>query len=167
MIQKIFIIAKNNRMRKPLAFLFILLASLSAQAQSSRLDELLSILEAKKGLRIAKTDVDISDKKFVLIKDFDEYTERNFIILKDNLVTMVEVFDDKKTGETTSKIFTGDMVRTNKNLISIRLDKQESKPLSVPLTKALLLAEQKQILYLLDLNTKERWIDESSLTKKN
>ena len=48
-------------MRKPLAFLFILLASLSAQAQSSRLDELLSILEAKKGLRIAKTDVDISD----------------------------------------------------------------------------------------------------------
>ena len=78
-------------MRKPLAFLFILLASLSAQAQSSRLDELLSILEAKKGLRIAKTDVDISDKKFILIKDFDEYTERNFIILKGNLVTMVEV----------------------------------------------------------------------------
>ena len=91
-------------MRKPLAFLFILLASLSAQAQSSRLDELLSILEAKKGLRIAKTDVDISDKKFILIKDFDEYTERNFIILKGNLVTMVEVFDDKKTIKKNNKM---------------------------------------------------------------
>ncbi|MDO4225617.1 MAG: hypothetical protein Q4C75_06975 [Bergeyella zoohelcum] len=57
-------------------------------------------------------------------------------------------------------------MRTNKNVLSFRFDKLEGKPVAVPITKNLLLTKRMDILYLLDINTKERWIDEKMVIKK-
>jgi hypothetical protein len=36
----------------------------------------------------------------------------------------------------------------------------------MPVTKTLLLTQQDNILYLIDVNTKDRWIDEASYQKR-
>lgn len=36
----------------------------------------------------------------------------------------------------------------------------------MPVTKTLLLTQQDNILYLIDVNTRDRWIDEASYSKK-
>ncbi|MFC3160981.1 hypothetical protein ACFOEQ_23415 [Chryseobacterium arachidis] len=77
----------------------------------------------------------------------------------------MEVFDDKATGETSSNVFSGDIVRNKKNIISLRADLLENKKVPIPVTKTLLLTMQDNILYLIDVNTKDRWIDEASFSK--
>jgi hypothetical protein len=107
--------------------------------------------------------VNIDNKKFVFIKDEADHTERDFIIIKGNKATYVEIFDDKKTGESNSNVFSGDIIR-KKNIISLRADMLENKKVPIPVTKTLLLTRQDNILYLIDVNTKARWIDEASLS---
>ncbi|WP_292008476.1 hypothetical protein [Chryseobacterium sp.] len=144
----------------------LLLGSLVAKAQNfGTLNEILNRLEEKKGINQNLENVDVNNKKFILIKDFDDHTERNFIIIKGKDVTYVEIFDDKQTNESTSNVFTGDIIR-KKNIISLRADMLENKKVPLPVTKTLLLTKQKDILYLIDVNTKERWIDEESFNKK-
>jgi len=77
----------------------------------------------------------------------------------------VEVFDDKATGQSTSNVFSGDYVRTPQQIISLRADKLEGRKIAMPITRTLLLNKQKKILYLIDVNTRERWIDEKALSK--
>ncbi|MDR6132910.1 hypothetical protein QE442_003796 [Chryseobacterium sp. SORGH_AS1175] len=55
----------------------------------------------------------------------------------------------------------GDIVRKN-NIVSLRADKLENKKIPMPVTKTLLLTKQDNILYLIDVNTRDRWIDEAS-----
>ena len=110
-------------------------------------------------------DVNIDDIKFVLIKDFDDHTERNFVIIKGNKATYVEMFDDKQTGETSSNVFSGDIVRSRHNIISIRADQLENQKIALPITRTFLMTKQKKVLYLIDVNNKERWIEESAFNK--
>ena len=79
---------------------------------------------------------------------------------------IIEVFDDKKTGETSSNVFSGDVVRSKHQIISLRADHLEGQKIPIPITKTFLMTEQKKILYLIDVNSKERWIEESSINKK-
>ncbi|MCT2561164.1 MULTISPECIES: hypothetical protein [Chryseobacterium] len=139
--------------------------TLGLQAQYGTLNEILNRLEERKGINQNLESVNIDNKKFVFIKDAEDHTERDFIIIKGNDATYVEVFDDKATGESSSNVFTGDIVR-RKNIISLRADKLENKKVPLPVTKTLLLTRQKDILYLIDVNTKDRWIDEASYSKK-
>lgn len=139
--------------------------TLGLQAQYGTLNEILNRLEERKGINQNLESVNIDNKKFVFIKDAEDHTERDFIIIKGNEATYVEVFDDKATGESSSNVFTGDIVR-RKNIISLRADKLENKKVPLPVTKTLLLTRQKDILYLIDVNTKDRWIDEASYSKK-
>ena len=108
---------------------------------------------------------DISTK-FVLIKDFPDHTERSFIIIKGKNATFVEMFDDKSNGKSSSNVFSGDVVRSKHNIISMRADQLEGKKIPLPVTKTLLMTKQKKILYLIDVNSKERWIEESAINKK-
>ncbi|WP_419868541.1 hypothetical protein [Chryseobacterium sp. CT-SW4] len=148
-------------------FIGILLAgSFIAKAQNfGAINEILNRLEETKGINQNLENVDVTNKKFVLIKDFDDHTERDFIIIKGKEATYVEIFDDKQTNESTSNVFTGDIIR-KKNIISLRADMLENKKVPLPVAKTLLLTKQKDILYLIDVNTKERWIDEESFNKK-
>ncbi|KAA2217818.1 hypothetical protein [Chryseobacterium sediminis] len=142
-----------------------LLGTLGLQAQYGSLNEILNRLEQRKGINQHLENVNIDNKKFVFIKDEADHTERDFIIIKGNNATYVEVFDDKATGESSSNVFTGDIVR-KKNIISLRADMLENKKIPMPVTKTLLLTQQDNILYLIDVNTRDRWIDEASYSKK-
>ncbi|KUJ51248.1 hypothetical protein [Chryseobacterium sp. JAH] len=129
------------------------------------INEILDRLEERKGINQHLENVSIEDKKFVLIKDFEDHTERSFIILKGKEATYVEMFDDKSTGQSTSNVFSGDIIR-KKNIISLRADKLENKKIPIPVSKTLLLTKQKDIIYLIDINSRDRWIDEESYSKK-
>jgi hypothetical protein len=138
----------------------------TAKAQSyGTLNEILTRLEDRKGINQHLENVNIDNKKFVLIKDFEDHTERDFIVIKGKDATYVEVFDDKATGESSSNVFTGDIIR-KKNIVSLRANILENKKIPIPVTKTLLLTKQDDILYLIDINTKDRWIDELSYSKK-
>jgi len=143
----------------------LFLGALSLKAQYGSMNEILTILEEKKGINQHLENESVDNKKFVLIKDAEDHTERDFIIIKGNNATYVEVFDDKATGESSSNVFTGDIIR-KKNIISLRANMLENKKVPIPVTKTLLLTKQKDILYLIDVNTKDRWIDEASYSKK-
>ncbi|MCP1299451.1 MULTISPECIES: hypothetical protein [Chryseobacterium] len=151
-------------MRKLLIGTF-LLGTLGLKAQYGTLNEILNRLEQRKGINQHLENVNIDNKKFVFIKDEADHTERDFIIIKGNNATYVEVFDDKATGESSSNVFTGDIIR-KKNIISLRADMLENKKIPMPVTKTLLLTQQDNILYLIDVNTRDRWIDEASYSKK-
>ncbi|NML71034.1 hypothetical protein HHL23_14685 [Chryseobacterium sp. RP-3-3] len=138
--------------------------TLGLNAQYGSLNEILNRLEERKGINQHLENENIDNKKFVFIKDAEDHTERDFIVIKGNQATYVEVFDDKATGESSSNVFTGDIVR-RKNIVSLRADKLENKKVPMPVTKTLLLTKQDDILYLIDVNTKDRWIDEASYSK--
>ena len=152
-------------MKKTFA-LFLLVSFLGLKAQYGTINAILDRLEERKGINKNLINVNIDDTKFVFIKDFDDHTERNFIVLKGSQATYVEVFDDKQTGETSANVFSGDIVRSKHQIISMRADKLEGKKIPIPITKTFLLTEQKKILYLIDINTREHWIEERSINKK-
>lgn len=139
--------------------------TLGVKAQYGTLNAILDKLEARKGINQNLENVNIDNKKFVFIKDEADHTERDFIVIKGNNATYVEVFDDKATGESSSNVFSGDIVR-KKNIVSLRADVLEGKKIPMPVTKTLLLTKQDNILYLIDVNTRDRWIDEESYSKK-
>jgi hypothetical protein len=143
----------------------LFLGALGLKAQYGSMNEILTTLEEKKGINQHLENESVDNKKFVFIKDAEDHTERDFIIIKGKNATYVEVFDDKATGETSSNVFTGDIIR-KKNIISLRANMLENKKVPIPVTKTLLLTKQKDILYLIDVNTKDRWIDEASYSKK-
>lgn len=147
-------------------FIALLLLGIFTNAQYGSINAILERLEERRGLHQNLQNVNIDDIKFVLIKDFDDHTERNFIILKGKNATYVEMFDDKATGQSSSNVFSGDVIRSNKQIISLRADKLEGEKIPVPITKTLLLTQQKKILYLVDVNSKERWIEENAINKK-
>lgn len=152
-------------MKKLLALmLFVTGFALNAQNYNA-INNILTILEERKGINQNLENLSIDNKKFVLIKDFDDHTERSFIVIKGKNATYVEMFDDKKTGQSSSNVFTGDILR-KKNIVSLRADKLENKKIPIPVAKTLLLTKQQDILYLIDINSRERWIDEESYSKK-
>lgn len=145
--------------------LLLIGASFFANAQYGSLNAILTKLEERKGINQNLNNVNIDDKKFVLVKDSPDHTERDFIVIKGNKVTYVEIFDDKASGESTSNVFSGDIVRSRKNIISLRADILENKKVPIPVTKTFLLTRLDDILYLIDVNSRDRWIDEASFSK--
>ncbi|MGZ5197974.1 MAG: hypothetical protein ACXWB7_08495, partial [Kaistella sp.] len=94
-----------------------------AKAQYGTINKILNRLEERRGINTNLDQVSIDNKKFILIKDYEDHTERQFIVIKGSAATFVEIFDDKKSGKSTSNVFSGDLVRTRKNMISLRADK--------------------------------------------
>lgn len=152
---------------KKLFFAFVFVFSVAGlKAQYMSINAVLDRLEENHGINKNVSNVNIDDRKFILIKNFDDHTERNYIILKGNLATYVEVFDDKSTGQASSNVFSGDIIRSKNHIISFRADRLEGKRIPIPLTKTFLLTQQKKTLYLIDINTKERWIEEHAINKR-
>ena len=151
---------------KKIVVLFLFFSVLGLKAQYGSINAILDELEERRGVNKNLKNGSIDNVKFVLIKEFDDHTERNFIIIKGDQATYVEVFDDKQTGQSTSNVFSGDIVRSKNEIISLRADKLEGKKIPIALTKTFLMTKQKKILYLIDINTQERWIEEGSINKK-
>ena len=148
-------------MRKLFICTLFFVGLLSKAQNYATLDKILTVLEERKGINQNLENVSVDNKKFVLVKDFDDHTERSFIIIKGKDITYVEMFDDKKTGETVSNVFSGDIIR-KKNIISLRADKLENQKIPIPVSKTLLLTKQKEIIYLIDINSRDRWLDEEA-----
>lgn len=146
------------------ALLFVAFTGL--KAQYAAIDARLAELEARRGSRQKLKEENFDSRKFVLIKDFDDHTERQHLIIHGDKATFVEVFDDKSTGQISSNVFTGDVVRTDSQILSFRFDMLEGQKIPLPITKTLMMNKQKKILYLQDINTKERWVDEAAINKK-
>jgi len=151
--------------KSPVLALFFF-AAIGLHAQYGSVNAILDRLEERRGVNQNLSNVNIDDKKFVLIKDFDDHTERSFLVIKGNLATYIEIFDDKSTGESVSNVFSGDVVRSKHNIISLRANLLEGKQIPIAVTKTFLMTKQKKILYLIDINSRERWIDEMSINKK-
>lgn len=107
---------------------------------------------------------DLEGKKFLYLKDFPEKTQRWILEIKEGKSILVELEDDKKANETTSKIYTGDVVR-KKHIVSVRVDKLESEKINIPITYLYHITYQRGIWYLIDANTGDRWIDVESMKK--
>jgi len=157
---------KHKLMRKLFICTLFFIGLLSKAQNYAALDKILTVLEERRVINQHLENVSVENKKFVLIKDFPDHTERSFIIIKGKDATYVEMFDDKATGQSTSNVFSGDIIR-KKNIISLRADKLEGKKIPIPVSKTLLLTKQKEIIYLIDINSRDRWIDEESYTKKS
>ena len=153
-------------MKKFIFSILLVISAASLKAQYASINAILDRLEERRGINQNLQNENIGDTKFVLIKDFPDHTERSFIIIKGKNATFVEMFDDKSNGKSSSNVFSGDVVRSKHNIISMRADKLEGKKIPLPVTKTLLMTKQKKILYLIDVNSKERWIEESAINKK-
>ncbi|MBN9313936.1 MAG: hypothetical protein BGO40_06970 [Chryseobacterium sp. 39-10] len=153
-------------MKKVIFSMLFFAVSTGIKAQYGSINAILDRLEEKSGINKNLQNIHLDDTKFVLLKDFEDHTERNFIVIKGNKATYVEMFDDKATGQTSSNVFSGDIVRSKHNIISLRADQLEGRKIAIPITKTLLLTMQKKILYLIDVNSKERWIEESAINRK-
>ncbi|MDL1914176.1 MAG: hypothetical protein FDW93_06620 [Bergeyella sp.] len=154
-------------MKKRTGLFFLFFVLFFAKSQLSAIDSYLNKMEDSERETIEKLkNTSLEDKKFTLIKQFKDHLERSVVIFEGNEAVLVELFDDKKSGETTAKIFTGDFVRTENNIISVRCDQLEGQKIPIPVTKTFLLSEKRGVLYLIDINRKkERWIDQSAIKK--
>ncbi|MDO5615643.1 MAG: hypothetical protein Q4G16_05600 [Cruoricaptor ignavus] len=152
-------------MRKLFLSILFSFITICINAQYDIINARLKILEEKRGINQDLKNVDINNKKFYLIRDFDDHTERLFLSINGDKATYAEVFDDKSNDESTSNVFSGDVIRTKKNLLSFRFDTLEGEKIALPLTKNLILTKQRNTIYLIDITNKERWIDEASLKK--
>ncbi|MCW0487369.1 hypothetical protein OKE78_00785 [Riemerella anatipestifer] len=152
-------------MKKIIALGFVI-ASFGIKAQNfGTLNTILDRLEERRGFNQDLSGVSLDGKKFVSIKDFEDRTEREFIVFTNDKVNYIELLDAKSDNKTSSKVYDGDFIR-KKNIVSIRADKLEGKKIPIAVTKTLMLNREKEILYLIDINTKQRWIDEQSITKQ-
>lgn len=141
-------------------------AFVGMNAQFAQINKILDELENRYGISEELKNENIDGLKFVQIKEFEAYTERIIIEVKGKTATFVEIFDEKDTGESGTNVFTGDYIRTNKNMISFRFDKLEGKKTAVPKVLNLLLTRYNDTIYLLNYQTKERWIEHKKLETK-
>ena len=154
-------------MKKFPVILMLISFSFFAKAQYGSIDVILTKLEQRKGINQPTEKLDISGKKFILIEDFADHTERSFVIINGKNLTYVEIFDDKANGKSVSNVFSGDVVQSKRNIVSIRADLLEGQKIPIPITKTFFVTSQDDIMYLIDINSRKRWIDETSINNKN
>ena len=109
-------------MKKFIFSILLVISAASLKAQYASINAILDRLEERRGINQNLQNENIDDTKFVLIKDFPDHTERSFIIIKGKNATFVEMFDDKSNGKSSSNVFSGDVVRSKHNIISMRAD---------------------------------------------
>lgn len=153
-------------MKKLFILTGIISASLFNAQRYSAINDLLQKIEAKHAKMIDASGYTVNNKKFVLIEDFDDHSERHILEFNaDNTLTLIELIDDKETGKSYSNIFTGDFVR-KRNAISVRADLLEGKKIVRPLVYNLYIMKANDIWYLTDINSKKRWIENNNIIKK-
>ena len=151
---------------KKIFFCFLCLSLGYSKAQSyTSINDLLDRVEREEKINNNTELYSIAGKKFVLIKDTPDKTQRYIVELKEDTSTLIEIEDDKNTGESVSKIYSGDVLR-KRDIVSMRADKLEGKKIGMPVVYTFVLNFRKNIWYLTDANTGERWIETHYLEKK-
>lgn len=153
-------------MRKAL-FLVSILSSLCFYSQNfGDINEILEKIENKYKKMTDGSDYTINNKKFVLLEEFSDHSERHILEFgADDKITLIELIDDKATGQTYSNIFSGDFMR-KRNAISVRANYLEGKQIASPIIYNLYLMNANNMWYLKDINNSKRWIENNKLIKK-
>lgn len=153
-------------MKKNFVFLF-LSCSLFFYAQNyGALNDLLTQLETKHKKMTDTSNYTLNNKKFVLVEDFEDHSERHILEFKDdNSLTLIELIDDKATGKTYSNIFSGDFIR-KRNAVSVRANYLEGQPIPKAIIYNLYLMNLNDVWYLKDINNSKRWIEHNNLLNK-
>ncbi len=148
-------------------FLLSILTSVTFYSQNfGAINEILEKIEKKHKKMTDASDYSINNKKFVLIEEFSDHSERHILEFgTDNKVTLIELIDDKATGQTYSNIFSGDFIR-KRNAISVRANYLEGKQIASPIIYSLYLMNANSMWYLKDINNSKRWIENNKLIKK-
>lgn len=153
-------------MKKLLLFLSLTSSVYFYSQNFSAINDILEKIESKHKKMKDASGYTINNKKFVLVEDFEDHSERHILEFKgDNSITLIELIDDKATGQTYSNIFSGDFIR-KRNAISIRANYLEGKQIATPIVYSLYLMNANDIWYLKDINTSKRWIENNNLIKK-
>jgi len=153
-------------MKKLVLFLSLTSSVYFYSQNFSAINDILQKIESKHKKMKDASGYTINNKKFVLVEDFEDHSERHILEFKeDNSITLIELIDDKATGQTYSNIFSGDFIR-KRNAISIRANYLEGKQIATPIVYSLYLMNANDIWYLKDINTSKRWIENNNLTKK-
>lgn len=154
-------------MKKIVVGAALIFSAVSLQAQNYGLiNKILDKLESNNKNQNEYDNFTLENKKFFVLVDDADHSERHIIeFLPNNKVQVIELIDDKSTGDHFSNIFNGDMIRNN-NSISIRADILEGEQIPLPKVYNLMLNFSKGYWYLIDINTREKWLETHYLTEK-
>lgn len=148
-------------------FLVSILCSVCFYSQNfGAINEILEKIENRHKKMTDASDYNINNKKFVLLEEFPDHSERHILEFgADDKITLIELIDDKATGQTYSNIFSGDFMR-KRNAISVRANYLEGKQIASPIIYNLYLMNANNMWYLKDINNSKRWIENNKLIKK-
>lgn len=148
-------------------FLVSILCSVCFYSQNfGAINEILEKIENRHKKMTDASDYTINNKKFVLLEEFSDHSERHILEFgADDKITLIELIDDKATGQTYSNIFSGDFMR-KRNAISVRANYLEGKQIASPIIYNLYLMNANNMWYLKDINNSKRWIENNKLIKK-
>ena len=151
-------------MKKIFAIAILFFCVIDAQAQ--RLDKIverLDRIEKNKKFDNSLLTLDLTGKKFALIKNVNKVVYKNILDFSNdnNKVTLIELTDDKLTDAKTSKIYTGDALK-KEFYVSVRADKLEGKNIDLPYTFNFVLQKRDGNLCLVNISNNEIWLDTDS-----
>ena len=151
-------------MKKIFAIAILFFCVIDAQAQ--RLDKIverLDRIEKNKKFDNSLLTLDLTGKKFALIKNVNKVVYKNILDFSNdnNKVTLIELTDDKLTDAKTSKIYTGDALK-KEFYVSVRADKLEGKNIDLPYTFNFVLQKRDGNLCLVNISNNEIWLDSDS-----
>jgi hypothetical protein len=153
-------------MKKTILFLSLISSVYFYSQDFSGINKILEKIEEKGKKMKDATNYDLKGKKFVLVEDFEDHAERHVLEFNaDGTLTLIELIDDKSSGQSFSNIFTGDYIR-KKNAVSVRANFLEGKKIAMPLVYNLYIMNASDIWYLKDINNSKRWIENNNLIKK-
>jgi len=113
----------------------------------------------KEKLKKRVLNVNLEGKTFVLIQNKGTLVYKYVVsFLADNHANIVALNNDTSAPSTTTKPYSGDFDRTN-NYISVRADVLEGQKIGIPLTYNFMIQERDGILFLINMNNNEKWID--------
>ena len=135
-------------------------------AEAQRLDKIverLDRIEKNKKFDNSLLTLDLTGKKFALIKNVNKVVYKNILDFSNdnNKVTLIELTDDKLTDAKTSKIYTGDALK-KEFYVSVRADKLEGKDIDLPYTFNFVLQKRDGNLCLVNISNNEIWLDSDS-----
>lgn len=153
---------------KKIFFVLIFGLSLGAKAQYGTLLRTLERLEKRRGLVQSPIDIQWDGKKFIHIQISPKgIVEKKILSFDKDKVTLMEVYDDEKNGKITTNLFHGDFVFTRKNILNVRMTYMEKKQMNIPQSLTFLLNQQDDVYYLIESVSKQKWIDQEAITRKN
>lgn len=147
-------------MKNIISLLLLILCASTFNAQRfGEINDRLQKMSKKRTWDSGIIDADLAGKKFVIVKSEGTTVIKRILQFEENKnkITLIELVEDKKTDDSSSKIYSGDIVKKDNN-ISLRADKLEGETIALAYTYNFILQRKQGVLYLQNINNNEKWI---------